>query len=82
MEMQRGQVGCQEVRPETVANSSTEANVRGLGIQQQVPAHDPKYHVELAMSQGRAVQGIQGQPGCAIAYREGLSPQKYGHLSP
>lgn len=32
----------EEMRPEQVTTWSVKANVRGLGVQQQVPAHWPK----------------------------------------
>lgn len=55
----------QEMRPERAATWSGEANVRALGIQQQVPAHGPEDHMEVTTSQARAVQGIRGPPATA-----------------
>lgn len=59
-------MGCQELRPEK-ATSSVETNVRGLGIQQEVPAQRTKGPCGTGHIPRESSAGHPGQPGNTAA---------------
>lgn len=83
--MPRRQVGCQDMRSGTVATSSVEANVRGLGVPQHTAAHRPEGQCGLGHISRESSAGHPGTVWVShsgVSMWEGPSRRKDRHLSP